>query len=172
MLIRGRVSFELNQFGWQVWIERCLKGEEHMLPYDRLLWLLKSKAKKSFPCIPLIKKKKTFSASIKSLSRFLGVAIQPLLLLSITEDNGRHVWLITLIYVLSIREECNSVAFQRQESHVWNVWNMFGESHLFGGRVFWKRWEYQTTWSASWEICMQVREQQLELDMEQQTGSK
>ena len=30
----------------------------------------------------------------------------------------------------------------------------------------------QTTWSASWEICMQVRKQQLELDMEQQTGSK
>ena len=37
---------------------------------------------------------------------------------------------------------------------------------------FWKRWEYQTTWSASWEICMQVRKQQLELDMEQRTGSK
>ena len=32
---------------------------------------------------------------------------------------------------------------------------------------FWKRWEYQITWSASWEICMQVRKQQLELDMEQ-----
>ena len=37
---------------------------------------------------------------------------------------------------------------------------------------FFKRREYQTTWSASWEICMQVRKQQLELDMEQQTGSK
>ena len=37
---------------------------------------------------------------------------------------------------------------------------------------FWKGWEYQTTWPASWEICMQVRKQQLELDMEQQTGSK
>ena len=37
---------------------------------------------------------------------------------------------------------------------------------------FWERREYQTTWSASWEICMQVRKQQLELDMEQQTGSK
>ena len=37
---------------------------------------------------------------------------------------------------------------------------------------FWKRWEYQTTWPASWEICMQVRKHQLELDMEQQTGSK
>ena len=37
---------------------------------------------------------------------------------------------------------------------------------------FWKRWESQTTWPASWEIYMQVRKQQLELDMEQQTGSK
>ena len=37
---------------------------------------------------------------------------------------------------------------------------------------FWKRREYQTTWPASWEICTQVRKQQLELDMEQQTGSK
>ena len=37
---------------------------------------------------------------------------------------------------------------------------------------FWKRWEYQTTWPASWEICMQVRKQQLELDLEQQTGFK
>ena len=36
---------------------------------------------------------------------------------------------------------------------------------------FWKRWEYQTTWPASWETYMQVRKQQLELDMEQ-TGSK
>ena len=37
---------------------------------------------------------------------------------------------------------------------------------------FWKSWEYQTTWPASWEICIQVKKQQLELDTEQQTGSK
>ena len=37
---------------------------------------------------------------------------------------------------------------------------------------FWKRQEYQTTWPASWEVCMEVRKQQLELDMEQQTGFK
>ena len=37
---------------------------------------------------------------------------------------------------------------------------------------FWKRWEYQTTWPASWEICMQVMKQQLELDVGKQTGSK
>ena len=35
-----------------------------------------------------------------------------------------------------------------------------------------KKWEYQTTLPVSWEICMQVKKQQLELDMEQQTGSK
>ena len=46
---------------------------------------------------------------------------------------------------------------------VWNTIN-YGQ--------FWKRWEYQTTLPASWEISMQVRKQQLELDMEQQTGSK
>ena len=37
---------------------------------------------------------------------------------------------------------------------------------------FWKRWEYQITWLASWDTYMQVRKQQSELDMEQQTGSK
>ena len=37
---------------------------------------------------------------------------------------------------------------------------------------FLNRWEYQTTLPASWEICGQVKKQQLELDLEQQTGSK
>ena len=46
---------------------------------------------------------------------------------------------------------------------VWNTTNC--------GKFF-KRWEYQTTWPASWEICMQVNKQHLEMDMEQQTGSK
>ena len=35
-----------------------------------------------------------------------------------------------------------------------------------------KRLEYQTTWPASWDICMQLTKQQLEQDMEQQSGSK
>ena len=39
-------------------------------------------------------------------------------------------------------------------------------------RIFFKRLEYQTTWPASWETYMQVRKQQLELEMEQQTSSK
>ena len=37
---------------------------------------------------------------------------------------------------------------------------------------FFKIWEYQTTLPASWELCMQVKKQQLEPDVEQQTGSK
>ena len=37
---------------------------------------------------------------------------------------------------------------------------------------FLKGWKYQTALPASWEICMQVKKQQLELDMEQRTGSK
>ena len=37
---------------------------------------------------------------------------------------------------------------------------------------FYKRWKYQTTWPASWEICMQVKKRQLERgNREQQTGS-
>ena len=35
-----------------------------------------------------------------------------------------------------------------------------------------KEMEYQTTLPASWDICMQVKKQQLELDMEQQTDSR
>ena len=37
---------------------------------------------------------------------------------------------------------------------------------------FFKRWEYKTTSPASWEICLQVKKQQLELDMERQISSK
>ena len=48
-------------------------------------------------------------------------------------------------------------AFDRVDHN--NLWKIF------------KRWEYQTTWPVPWEICMEVKKQQLELDMEQ-TGSK
>ena len=46
---------------------------------------------------------------------------------------------------------------------------------MYNNNKLWKilkRWEYQTTLPAFWEICVQVKKQQLELDMEQQTGSK
>ena len=39
-------------------------------------------------------------------------------------------------------------------------------------RKFLTSWEYQTTWPVSWEICMQIKKQQLEPDMKQWTGSK
>ena len=50
---------------------------------------------------------------------------------------------------------------------VGTLWSVFNKVENF-----FKRWEYQTTWPASWEICIQVKKQQLELDTEQQTGSK
>ena len=37
---------------------------------------------------------------------------------------------------------------------------------------FLKSWEYQTSLPVYWETCMQVKNQQLEPDMEKQTGSK
>ena len=49
--------------------------------------------------------------------------------------------------------------------YVYTIWMLLKTEKIL------KRWEYQTTWPVSWEICMQVRKQQLELDMEQ-TGSK
>ena len=49
--------------------------------------------------------------------------------------------------------------------YVYTIWMLLKAEKIL------KRWEYQTTWPVSWEICMQVRKQQLELDMEQ-TGSK
>ena len=39
-------------------------------------------------------------------------------------------------------------------------------------RKFLKRWEYQTTFPAFWEICMHIKKQQLEPDREQWAGSK
>ena len=53
--------------------------------------------------------------------------------------------------------------------HVWTerLW-LYGSQQT--GKFF-KRWEYQTTLPVSWETCMQVKKQQLELNMEQQTGS-
>ena len=53
---------------------------------------------------------------------------------------------------------------------------MFFYETMYGSQKncgkFLKRWEYQTTWPVSCETCIQVKKQQLEPDMEQQTGSK
>ena len=61
------------------------------------------------------------------------------------------------------------------EKHLFLLYWLHESLRLCGSQQtgkFWKKWEYQTMWLASWEICMQVRKQQLELDMEQQAGSK
>ena len=66
-----------------------------------------------------------------------------------------------------------AIEFQKKSTSAWlttpktlTVWIVTNCGKFF------KRSEYQTTWPASWEFCMQVKKQQLELDMEQQTGSK
>ena len=62
---------------------------------------------------------------------------------------------------------------KKQESSRKNIYFcLIDYAKAFDCGKFWKRWDYQTTWPASWETCMQVRKQQLELDMQQQTGSK
>ena len=68
-----------------------------------------------------------------------------------------------------------SVGSSKKQETYKNIWfidyaKAFVWITINSGRLF-KRREYQTTLPASWEICMQVRKQQLELDMEQQTGS-
>ena len=58
----------------------------------------------------------------------------------------------------SSRKTCTSVLLTMTKSlTVWITTNCW---------KFWMRWEFQTTWPISWEICMQVRKQQLEMDME------
>ena len=55
------------------------------------------------------------------------------------------------------------------------LWNWLAGSSLWittNCGKFWKRWEYWTTLPVSWVTCTQVKKQHLELDMEQQTGSK
>ena len=52
------------------------------------------------------------------------------------------------------------------------VFNCVDHSKVWKIKTLLKRWEYQTTLSVSWETCMRVKKQQLELDMEQQTDSK
>ena len=62
-------------------------------------------------------------------------------------------------------------SFQHDFQVLGRVTSHLLDSHSIRDRAAYST-SYQTTWSASWEICMQVRKQQLELDMEQQTSSK
>ena len=66
-------------------------------------------------------------------------------------------------------------ARELQKKHLFLLYWLCQSLWLCGSQQtgkFFKRWEYQTTWPASCEISMQVKKQQLELDMEQWTDSK
>ena len=57
-------------------------------------------------------------------------------------------------------------------SALWTVLKPLAVQITTNCEIFLMRWEYQTTLPASWETCIQDEKQQLELDMDQQTGSK
>ena len=67
--------------------------------------------------------------------------------------------------LMKVKEESEKASLklniQKKKKKDQGIW-----SHHFMA----KRWEYQITWPASWEICMQVKKQQLEPDIEQRTG--
>ena len=66
-------------------------------------------------------------------------------------------------------------SWKKQESSIFLLYDYAKAFDCVDHNKLWKilkEMEYQTTWPASWEIYMQVRNQQLELDIEQQTGSK
>ena len=59
-----------------------------------------------------------------------------------------------------------------RELKLTKIYFCFIDAKAFDCGKFFKRWEHQATLSVSWETCMWVKKQQLESDMEQQTGSK
>ena len=84
--------------------------------------------------------------------------------LNLSQHQGLFQWVSSLHQVAKVLElQLQHQSFQWIFRTVWITRNC---------RKFCKRWEYKTTWSASLEICMQVRKQQIELDMEEQSGSK
>ena len=92
---------------------------------------------------------------------------------------GANIIKVNFSTFASLQKEAHILSLKKQESSRKNIYFSFIDyakafdcvDHKNCGKFF-KRWKYQTTWPDSWEICMQVKKQQLELDMEQQTGSK
>ena len=85
-----------------------------------------------------------------------------------TKGRGTRDQIANICWIIEKARECqktstSALLTMRKPLTVWITINC--------GK-FWKRWEYQTTWPASWEICIQVKKQQLELHMEQQTGAQ
>ena len=101
----------------------------------------------------LMSSSSSFSESSLNIWKFMvHVLLKPAL------ENFEH-------YFTSVWDECNCAV----------VWAFFGIAFLWVWNKNWPfpvPWPYQTTWPDSWVTYIQVRKQQLELDMEQQTGSK
>ena len=86
----------------------------------------------------------------------------------------RSNWYFVGHWILKLRTNSISHLFEYMEYFLTeDERNLIFLSSLFleYGK-FLRRWEHQSTWPSSWEIYMQVKKKQLELDMEQQTGSK
>ena len=80
--------------------------------------------------------------------------------------SSSNLWGSQLLYLLA--NHC-FLGFKKYYSHPTGCpWHLTVSSIC----ISLKNWEYQTTWPASWEICIQVKKQHLEPDMQQQTGSK
>ena len=74
------------------------------------------------------------------------------------EDQAANIrWIIEKARELQKKTSISALLIMPKPLTVWIITNC--------GKFF-KSCEYQTTWPASWEICMQVKKQQLELDME------
>ena len=104
---------------------------------------------------------------------------------------SRKTWQ-TLLQVVFVKVNINNVKKRQRNQQIANIHWIIEKAREFQNNIyfcfinyakaivwitikcgkFWKRWDYQTTWPAFWETYMQVRKQQLELDMEQQTSSK
>ena len=80
-----------------------------------------------------------------------------------TRDHTANIWWIIKKARNTRKTPTSALLTMPKPLIVWITTN-FGK--------FFKKWKYQTTLPAFWEICMQVKKQQLELDMELQTGSK
>ena len=69
------------------------------------------------------------------------------------KEKENQWWLLDIRAEKAMAPHSSSLAWKLPWTTVWITVNC--------GK-FWKRWEYQTTWSASWEICMQVKKQQVQ----------
>ena len=87
---------------------------------------------------------------------------------SFRKGRGTRDQIANILWIAEKQESSRKTSI----SALLTMWKTLTVGIIINWGKIWKRWEYQTTWSASWEICIQVRKQQLELDMEQQTDSK